>query len=82
MVSTRGDDGRAWSNASDFEVADDALRARAAALRPAPDAPVARRVVYATWLDQQGLHDEARPYWQALAREFPRDARLQVVAGD
>ena len=79
-VSARPQDGRTHLGVGDFSVASPDLRARAAALRPAPGAPVSTRVAYAAWLTQVELRDEARKYWQALAAERPEDARLRALA--
>lgn len=79
-VSTRLQDGRTYLGVGDFSVAAADLQARAAALWPAPGAPVSTRVAYAAWLAQMELRDEARKYWQALAAERPDDARLQALA--
>ena len=80
-VSTRQPDGRRYVNSGNFSVAPADLRAQAAALRPAPDAPVSSRVAVAAWLDQMELRDEARKYWHALAVERPEDVRLKALAG-
>jgi hypothetical protein len=79
-VSARLVDGRRIVGAGDFSTADAALRARAAAMRPAQGAPVSARVAYAAWLTQAELRDEARKYWRALAAERPHDTRLQSLA--
>lgn len=79
-VSARLQDGRTYLGVGDFSVAAADLQARAAALWPAPGAPVSTRVAYAAWLAQMELRDEARKYWQALAAERPDDARLQALA--
>lgn len=81
-VSTRTPDGRRYVSAGDFSVASAELRERAAALRPAADAPVSERVAYAAWLAQMELRDEARRYWRALSQERPDDAGLKALAAD
>jgi hypothetical protein len=75
-------DGKSWSNAGDFTVADDTLRARAEALRPADDALMSERVVYAAWLEQNQLRDEARAWWKQMASERDQDPALKVLAGE
>jgi hypothetical protein len=81
-VSARAADGRRYVSAGDFSVAPAELRERATALRPAADAPVSDRVAYAAWLAQMELRDDARRYWQALAKERPDDAGLKVLAAN
>ena len=56
------------------------LRARIEAARPAPNAPVAERVAFATWLEQLQLQEEARAYWKALAAERPDSQELKALA--
>ena len=56
------------------------LRSRIEAARPAPNATVAERVRYATWLEQLQLRDEARVYWKALAAERPDSHHLKELA--
>lgn len=75
-------DGKSWSNAGDFTVASDALRAQAQALRPADDALLSERVVYAAWLEQNQLRDEARTWWKRIASERDQDPALKVLAGE
>lgn len=79
-VSTRLPNGRKYSSTSEFAVAATDLRTKARALRPAASAPLSRRIVYAAWLDQMELKDEARKYWQAAAAERPGDAQLKALA--
>lgn len=55
-------------------------RERVEKLKPAPDAPFAERVLYAAMLEEMGLRDDARPWWQALAAERPNDERLRALA--
>lgn len=54
--------------------------ARAASLRPPPNAPVSARVAFAAWLEQMELRDEARKHWKALAAERPEDNKLKSLA--
>ena len=81
-VSARDADGRRYVSAGDFSVAPAELRERAAALRPADDAPVSDRVAYAAWLAQMELRDDARRYWRALAKERPEDAALKALGAN
>lgn len=67
---------------AEFTVASEALRAQAQKLAPkAADAPVAEKVTYALWLDQNDLRDEAKKWWSALARERPEQSGLRERAG-
>jgi len=66
---------------AEFAVAPEALRARARALEPTLDAPVAEHVAYALWLDQNDLHDEARKWWADLAAVRPEQGSLRARAG-
>lgn len=64
-----------------FELAEEALRSKAKRLQPGPGATFSERVVYATWLNQNRLRDEARRYWSALAKMRNDDPRLRALAG-
>ena len=48
---------------------------------PATDAPVAERVAYALWLEQNDLRDEARRWWAVAAQSRPEQGSLQERAG-
>ncbi len=48
-----------------------AVQQRLTALRPAPDAPFSRRVLYARALEAEGVADEARSLWAELAGQRP-----------
>lgn len=81
-VSARLSDGRRYVSHGDFTIASADLRARVEAARPTPDAAVSARVIFAAWLDQMELKDEARGYWRTLAQERPGDAGLKRLAGE
>jgi len=81
-VSARLRDGQQYVSQGEFTIASADLRARVRASRPAPDATVSDRVVFAVWLEQMELRDEARRYWRALARERPGEVRLKRLAGE
>lgn len=81
-VSARAADGRRYVSAGDFSIAPADLRARVESLRPAANAPVSERVVFAAWLEQMELRDEARKYWRTLAAERPEDAKLKTLAAE
>jgi hypothetical protein len=82
VVSAKDAAGKAWSNAGDFSLASADLRAQVDRLRPAADAPLSERVVFAAWLEQMHLRDEARKLWKGIAAERQDDARLKVLAGE
>ena len=81
-VSARLPNGRKYARNAEFTVASADLRARAQALRPAASAALSNRVVYAAWLEQMDLKEEARQYWRAAAAERPGDAQLKALAGE
>jgi hypothetical protein len=66
---------------AEFRVAPADLQAQAKALAPSTDAPVAERVAYALWLEQNGLRDEARRWWAAAAQSRPEQGSLKERAG-
>jgi hypothetical protein len=79
-VATQSADGARVSNIGKFRPASADLRAQAEALRPESAAPFSSRVIYAAWLDQNDLKDEARKVWQAVAAERPDEQRLRALA--
>jgi hypothetical protein len=81
-VSVRLTDGRRYMNSGNFTIAPADVRARVEAMRPASAAPVSERVVFAAWLEQAELKDEARKIWRALVSERPEDARLKELAAE
>ena len=81
-VSARLPNGRKYARNAEFTVASADLRAKAQALRPAVSAPLSNRVVFAAWLEQMDLKDEARRYWRAAAAERPDEAQLKALAGE
>jgi hypothetical protein len=81
-VSTRTPDNRRYVSAGDFTIAPADVRAQARSLQPPSSAPVSDRVAYAAWLEQAELRDEARKYWQALAKERPEDEKLKALAAE
>jgi hypothetical protein len=82
VVSAKDEASRTWSNAGDFSVASTDLRAQVERLRPGADAGLSERVVFAAWLQQEHLRDEARKFWKEIAAERQDDARLKVLAGE
>jgi len=79
-VSTSGRDGTDYLGSGNLSLASSELKARVDKLRPSTGAPVSERVAFAVWLMQMGLKDEARSYWNALARERPQDTQLKSLA--
>jgi hypothetical protein len=82
QVAARVRDVGVQSARAEFKVAPDDLRKQAAALAPkSAEAPVAERVAYALWLDQNDLRDEARKWWAGLAQARPEQSGLRERAG-
>ena len=79
-VSTRNAEGARVSNLGKIALAPAELRAQVGAAKPDAAAPFAGRVIYAAWLEQTNLKDEARKYWQALSAERPDEPRLKSLA--
>ena len=79
-VSARFPDGRKYSSIGVFSVATADIRAQAEAMRTEASTSVSSRAIYAAWLDQVELKDEARKYWRALYVDRPEDARLRALA--
>lgn len=82
MVSAKLSDGKQFSNAGDFTIASENLRNEVRQLMPAENSPLSELVVFATWLEQMQLRDEARKYWKLAAAERKDDQRLKVLAGE
>ena len=82
VVSTVLPDGAKYSNVGDFSVAPAGLRVQAEKLRPGEKATVSERVLYASWLEQMELRDEARKYWKSVAAERQGHERLKELMGD
>jgi hypothetical protein len=81
-ISARLPNGRKFARNAEFTVASADLRERVQALRPSASGALSNRVVYAAWLEQMDLKDEARKYWRAAAAERPDDVRLKTLAGE
>lgn len=82
MVSTKDASGKNYSNTGDFSLASEDLRAQVERLRPGTDAHLSERVVFAAWLEQMHLRDEAHKLWKAVAEERQNDANLKVLTGE
>lgn len=72
------DDATAWAN---FRVSGNDTRAEVQARRPDDNAAFSERLLFAIWLQDQGLREEAQPYWEALSKERPDSRSLQALAG-
>lgn len=71
-------DERTLSSAeTSFSMASAEILALLARLKPEPDAPFARRVLYAAQVEQAGAKSAARSLWQALSRERQHDPVLR-----
>jgi len=82
LLTSEGSAATPYSKAGDFIVASAELQAEATKFRPADDAPVSSRVLYAAWLEQSGLRESARPYWQRIAQERKDDVRVKELAAE
>jgi hypothetical protein len=65
-VAAKAADGTVYASSYRFTVADARLRAEADNFQPPSGAPPRERLVYALWLEQAGLGDEAARHWQQL----------------
>jgi hypothetical protein len=81
LVTGKAANGQAISNSAHFTLASLELRADAENLRPGASATLSEQVIYAAWLEQKELRDEARKYWRIAATERPNDSRLRELAG-
>lgn len=81
LLTGKAANGQSISNSAHFTLASLELRAEAENLRPGANATLSERVIYAAWLEQKELRDEARKYWRSAASERPNDSRLRELAG-
>lgn len=81
IVSGKGPGGQAVSGTAHFSLASLDVRGEAERLRPRAGATLSEQVIYAAWLEQKDLRDEARKYWRMAAGERPNDSRLRELAG-
>ena len=80
-IEAIGTDGRTISDASaNFSVAPAEVIGRLEKIKPAPDAPFGRRVLYAAQLREAGATADAHALWKALAQERPDDETLKSLA--
>lgn len=71
QVETEGSGSVARSSWMQFSTLSEAVQQRLASLRPGPDAPFSRQVLYARALEAEGVKDEARRLWAELAAKRP-----------
>jgi hypothetical protein len=81
QLATTLANGQRYSNIGKFSIALPKLQAKVEKLRPAGGASVADRVIFAAWLNEMELRDEARKYWREIAAARPDDSGLKVLAG-
>ncbi len=81
QLATTLANGQRYSNIGKFSIALPKLQAKVEKLRPAGGASVANRVVFAAWLNEMKLRDEARKDWREIAAARPDDSGLKVLAG-
>lgn len=74
-----GGEASAWA---EFGIADQELLRRVEEARPPAGADFSQRLLFALFLDQQGLRDEARRIWRDLALERPDERRLRALAAE
>ncbi|MEM1089861.1 MAG: hypothetical protein AAF552_01700 [Pseudomonadota bacterium] len=80
-LESRLPDGKKFSSYAGFSIADDELISRVESFRPSDEANVSRIIVFALWLEQNELVEEARRYWQMASRQRPEDLALRQRAG-
>ncbi len=71
QVETRLASGKVFSSSADFSLLAQTERSKVMGLQPAESVPFAERVLFASVLEQMGLHEEARLWWTKLAVERP-----------
>ncbi len=81
-LESRLPDGRKFSSYAGFSIADSELKARAETFRPKDSANVSRVIVFALWLEQNELLEEASEYWQMASRQRPNDIALRQRAAE
>jgi hypothetical protein len=80
-IEALGTDGHAIADASaSFSVVSSVAIKRLAELKPGPNAPFGRRVLYAAQLREAGATTDAKAQWKILAQERPDDAVLNSLA--
>ena len=79
-VSTGLPDGRKYASTGSFVVADPELREAALTMRANAMESFSSQVVYALWLEQVELNDEAKRLWRALSLKRPGDTMLRAIA--
>lgn len=72
--------GKELSGTTKFSVADTKTISLLESSRPAADAAVSDKVVYAMFLEESGFREEAKQTWKKLSDEFPADENLKKRA--
>ena len=70
--------GATYTSSADFIVLTDDERGKVESLRPEASASFTERLIYAQFLEQMDLVEEARSYWKALAAERPGSSLLRA----
>lgn len=72
--------GKEYSNFADFAVISETEKAQMKALKPGKKATFSQRVIYASWLEQKNLQDEAKTIWKLLSKERKAQPHLSKLA--
>ncbi len=78
QVDATLDSGETYSSSADFIVLTGEQRNEVESLRPDASASFTERVIYAQYLEQMDLVEQAHSYWKALAAERPDSALLEA----
>lgn len=70
-------DGGRYMSSGEFRIADDALRAELAKLKPADDAVIEEWVLYAAFLQSKAMYQEARDTWKRIGKLRPDLERIR-----
>ena len=79
-VEALGQQGSFADAAAEFSVLSTETAERLAQLKPEAGAPYARRILYATLLQEAGVRDEAKALWKSLAEERPGNELITELA--
>jgi hypothetical protein len=79
QVTARLDDGSILQGWAEFGIADESLRARLEAARPASGAGLADRIAFALLLEALNAREAAGIEWRRMVEEHPGDARLRAL---
>lgn len=70
--------GATYTSSADFIVLTEDERARVESLRPGDSSSFTERLIYAQFLEQMDMVEEARSYWKTLADERPDSSLLRA----